>query len=83
MLIHGDMLQKLVNKIIDDIGYNINIIDTNGIIIASGNQQRIGSFHKIGKQASDEERRVDIYPVTKITTKCKTRYQSAFIITAH
>ncbi len=62
MLIHGDMLQKLVNKIIDDIGYNINIIDTNGIIIASGNQQRIGSFHKIGKQASDEERRVDILP---------------------
>ncbi len=44
MLIHGDMLQKLVNKIIEDIGYNINIIDTDGIIIASGNPHRIGTF---------------------------------------
>ncbi len=62
MLIHGDMLQKLVDKIIEDIGYNINIIDTNGIIIASGHGKRIGTFHKIGKQASEEERRIDIFP---------------------
>jgi carbohydrate diacid regulator len=63
MLIHGDMLQKLVNKIIEDIGYNINIIDTDGIIIASGNPRRIGTFHKVGKQASDEECRIDIQSI--------------------
>ncbi|VDN47552.1 conserved protein of unknown function [Petrocella atlantisensis] len=59
MLIHGDMLQKLVNKIIKDIGYNINIIDTDGIIIASGSVDRIGKFHKIGKQAADIKSRID------------------------
>lgn len=61
MLIHGDMLQKLVDKIIEDIGYNINIIDTNGIIIASGSRDRIGKFHKVGLQAAENKCRIDIH----------------------
>lgn len=61
MLIHSDMLQKLVDKIISDIGYNINIIDSNGIIIASGSKERIGKFHKAGRQAADNKCRIDIH----------------------
>jgi len=60
MLIHSDMLQNLVDKIISDISYNVNIIDTNGIIIASGEKNRIGNFHKAGLQAATNKCRIDI-----------------------
>lgn len=60
MLIHGEMLQRLVDKIISDIKCNINIIDTNGIIIASGSSDRIGTFHKVGLQAAQNGCRIDI-----------------------
>ena len=62
MIIHSKMLQSLVEKIIKDIGYNINIIDVNGTIIASGSKERIGTFHKIGKEAAMLEKRIDITP---------------------
>lgn len=60
MIIHSEMLQSLVGKIIKDIGYNINIIDEEGIIVASGSLERIGTFHKIGKEAAMLEKRIDI-----------------------
>lgn len=60
MLIHGEMLQKLVDKIISDIKCNINIIDTKGIIVASGSPDRIGTFHKVGLQAAENGCRIDI-----------------------
>ena len=60
MLVHGDMLQKLVDKIISDIKCNINIIDTKGIIVASGEPDRIGTFHKVGLQAAENGCRIDI-----------------------
>ena len=60
MVIHGDLFQRLVDKIIKDIGYNINIIDTDGVIVASGNMSRIGTFHKIGYEAAKKQKRIDI-----------------------
>lgn len=60
MILHQEMFQSLVDKIIADIGYNINIIDPKGIIIASGSKERIGTFHAIGFEAANKEERVDI-----------------------
>jgi len=60
MIANRDMYQKLAEKIINDIGYNINIIDKDGIIIASGIQQRIGCFHAAGQQAFLSGKRIDI-----------------------
>ena len=37
--------QKLVEKIMDHLGYNINIMDENGFIIGSGEKERIGKVH--------------------------------------
>ena len=37
--------QKLVEKIMDNLGYNINIMDENGFIIGSGEKDRIGKVH--------------------------------------
>lgn len=39
--------QKLAGKIIKQLGWNINIMNEKGIIIASGDQKRIGDFHEI------------------------------------
>ncbi|GAA0178390.1 sugar diacid recognition domain-containing protein [Clostridium sediminicola] len=60
MILRGEMLQRLADEIIKDIGYNVNIIDEKGIIVASGSKDRVGTFHKIGKQAAELEKRIDI-----------------------
>lgn len=44
--------QKIVDRLISILGKNINIIDTNGIIIASGDSSRIGNLHEAGKIAA-------------------------------
>jgi len=60
MIANKEMYQKLAEKIINDIGYNINIIDKDGMIIASGIQERIGSYHAAGQQAFLSGKRIDI-----------------------
>lgn len=60
MILDNKMLQELANKIISDIGYNINIIDENGIIVASGSKHRIGTYHAAGHLAAKKEERIDI-----------------------
>lgn len=60
MILHQELFQKLVDKIIADIGYNINIIDKEGYIVASGSTERIGAFHEIGYEAATKEKRIDI-----------------------
>lgn len=37
--------QNIVDKMMRDIPYNINIMDRNGVIIGSGNKARIGTLH--------------------------------------
>lgn len=60
MILQQELLQKMADRIIDDIGYNINIIDKDGIIVASGSKERIGDFHAIGHEAAKSEQRIDI-----------------------
>ncbi len=60
MILHQKMFQALVDKLIEDIGYNINIIDPKGIIVASGSPQRINTFHSIGREAALTEQRIDM-----------------------
>ncbi|WP_251550420.1 CdaR family transcriptional regulator [Neobacillus muris] len=49
--------QNIVNKMMKDIPYNINIMDKNGIIIGSGNKERIGTLHQ-GAAAAIKQRRI-------------------------
>lgn len=60
MLIHSDVLQDFIERIMCDINHNINIIDTNGIIVASGYKNRIGKLHKIALKAAQQSSRIDI-----------------------
>lgn len=44
---------QIVDTVHDVCGHDINFINKNGIIYASTNTSRIGSFHEIGKKAAD------------------------------
>ena len=44
------LAEKFVKKAKNYTKYNINIMDENGIIIASSNTERIGSFHEVAYQ---------------------------------
>ncbi|MFZ5974754.1 MAG: CdaR family transcriptional regulator [Bacillota bacterium] len=41
------LAQTLAKRIMKYLGYNINIMNEKGIIIASGDQKRIGDFHEV------------------------------------
>jgi carbohydrate diacid regulator len=41
-----NLAQRLINKISKQFGYNINVMDDKGIIIASVDSSRIGEFHQ-------------------------------------
>lgn len=51
----------IVDRLMKDIPYNINIISKDGYIMASGNKDRIGDFHKSGKLAADTKQTVLVY----------------------
>lgn len=42
--------QQIVDTVRDISGHDINFIDSNGIIFASTDQTRVGTFHEIGRQ---------------------------------
>lgn len=52
MAISHTLSQQIIDTIHDVCGYNINFINTQGIISASTNPQRIGSYHEIGHQVA-------------------------------
>lgn len=45
-MISQPLAQKVVDKIMEDITYNINVMDNKAIIIASGQKERIGTIHQ-------------------------------------
>ena len=56
-----EQAQKYVNQLMEDVPYNINIIDKDGTIIASGDPDRVGDFHFSGKKAFDRKAKVLVY----------------------
>lgn len=53
--------QNIVDKMMRDIPYNINIMDRTGIIIGSGNKARIGTLHYGAVEAIKQQKIVEIY----------------------
>lgn len=52
--------QKIVDTVKDVCNYNINFINTKGIIFASTDSSRIGSFHEIGKKVIDTKETIEV-----------------------
>jgi carbohydrate diacid regulator len=54
MKINNELAQEIANKVMNVLPYNVNIMDDIGLIIGSGDPERIGSFHH-GAVAAIEE----------------------------
>ncbi|MGX7198506.1 CdaR family transcriptional regulator [Enterococcus nangangensis] len=72
----------IVRKLMDDIPYNINIMNDQGRIIASGHPERIGSRHRAAERAIREGRMVEVdqdTPLEKQGTNEPIIYQGEVI----
>lgn len=45
-MLSKELAQSIVNKVMEVIPYNVNIMDEDGVIIGSGDSSRIGSLHE-------------------------------------
>ena len=54
------LAQQIVNTVHDICGQDINFINKKGIIFASTNEDRIGTFHEIGKKAADTQSTIEV-----------------------
>ncbi|WP_461205145.1 CdaR family transcriptional regulator [Clostridium sp. DL1XJH146] len=60
MLLKNEDMQKIVDRVIGIVGKNINIMDKNGIIIASGDLDRLGSYHEAAKLSANSKKTITI-----------------------
>lgn len=61
--------QNIVDRMMKNIPYNINIMDHTGTIIGSGNKNRIGTLHHGAVEAIRQRKTVDIYEDEKFAKK--------------
>lgn len=54
--------QDIVNKAMKTLGYNINIMDNMGIIIASGDKKRLNTFHEAAEIVIKTGKPIEITP---------------------
>lgn len=54
------LAQQIVATVKDVCGQNVNFIDHTGMIYASTDERRIGSFHEIGKQAAEKGEMLEV-----------------------
>lgn len=54
------LAQQIVNTVKDVCGFHINFINRDGIIFASTDEKRIGSFHEIGQKAAKTETVIEV-----------------------
>ncbi len=60
MILNSEWAQRVVDSIVLNLGYNVNIMNDKGIIVASGCQERIGTFHTVAAEVIKEQKRIDI-----------------------
>ena len=55
------MAQKLIDRLSGTLNYNVNVMDTSGIIIASYDLSRVGSFHETAfRMIRDKKKMVEV-----------------------
>ena len=59
-MVNKQLAQQIVNTVRDICGHDINFINRRGIIFASTNKARIGSFYEIGKKAADTRTTIEV-----------------------
>ncbi|PIX34140.1 MAG: transcriptional regulator CdaR, partial [Candidatus Infernicultor aquiphilus] len=61
MRITHKLAQNIVDKTMNILGKNINIMDENGVIIGSGDKSRLNQFHEGAAQVIKEGKKLEIY----------------------
>lgn len=64
-----DQASLIVSKLMEDIPYNINIMNDLGIIIASGDPNRIGTSHRAAERAIKKKKIIEVYQNTHLEKK--------------
>lgn len=62
MLLTDELAQQVVDHIMPTASQNINIMNDQGIIIASGHKHRLHTFHKGAKDVLEQGKMIEIYP---------------------
>lgn len=62
MLLTDELAQQVVDHIMPTARQNINIMNDQGIIIASGQKHRLHTFHKGAKDVLEQGQVIEIYP---------------------
>lgn len=60
-MISKSLAQKIVDRMMDIIPYNVNLMDKDGIIIASGDKDRINTLHLGAQEALEGTSNADVY----------------------
>lgn len=60
MMIVPQLAQKIVERSMKVLPFNVNVMDARGIIIASGNPQRIGDLHSGAQMVLARQEAVEI-----------------------
>ena len=58
--IDHSLAMQIVNTVKDVCGQDINFIDQSGIIFASTNSKRIGTFHEVGQKAAANGNTIEV-----------------------
>lgn len=62
LVLTHDLIQPIVDKMVQIIGRNINIMNEQAIIIACRDEGRLGSFHQWAAQVIGSGRTVEVFP---------------------
>lgn len=65
-LLTKEQANMIVSKLMADIPYNINIMNEQGFIIASGKEYRIGERHRGAERAIKQGEMVEIFKDTSL-----------------
>lgn len=64
MIVHiqRDLAQQIVNTVKDVCGKDVNFIDSSGVIFASTQESRLGTYHEIGRQVAQTGMTIEVRP---------------------
>ncbi len=79
----GQLAQQIVERTMNIIGYNINVMNNHGVILGSGESKRINTIHEGALLAISQQRTVIIDDGTMLNLKgVKSGINQPYIIVA-
>ncbi len=84
-MLNVELSEKIIDRLTECTGYNINIMDERGIIVASRDKSRVGTFHEIAFEIVQKKLEVkeveaeDTYPGTKAGINMALEYKRSTI----